>query len=155
MVHTDPNLTSNLPTHFNLCHLFERIVRSWGGQHFDHLGEVTGDISDLPIERSVLLTGTLNGLMVVRTSLEFTGWLQDQREGTFLGRYPATEILDELISLFCLYLFHDFWNPTTFHVGPIRPLASTPKDWPPTPPHTSCLVLVEGHPVELRLWMKD
>ena len=150
-----PNPFSVLQTHFNLCHLFERILHSWGAAEVRHLGEIQGQPSGLEVERSVVLTGTLNGFLTVRTSSEFLAWLREKRQGTFLGRYPETELLEELISLFSLYLFHDFWNPSTFHIGPIQPFPSTPSDWPVTPPHAACTLLVEGHLVEIRLWMKD
>jgi hypothetical protein len=146
---------STVPTRFSLCHLFERIIRSWGADHIQSLGEMTSGPGELPIERLVRLSGTLNGTLIVRTSPGFLAWLQNQRSGTFLGRYPADEIFEELISLFCLYLFHDFWNPATFHIGPIQPVRPTPPDRPPTRPHAACTLLVEDHPVEIRLWMRD
>jgi len=143
-----------LPNRFNLCPLFERIIRSWGANEIRSVGEVPGAAHDLPVERTVQLSGTLKGTLNVRSSFEFLHWLQNKRSDHFLGRYPADEIMDEMISLFCLYLYHDFWNPEAFHIGPIKPFQSHPQDWPSSPPDSACALLVEGHPVELRLWLE-
>jgi hypothetical protein len=101
----------------------------------------------------VTLTGALNGILVVRSTREFALWLRNQRENTALGRYPEDEVFEELISLFSLYLFHDFWRPHLFQIGPIHPFISLPVDWPAGSPTASSNLLVETHGVELRLWL--
>jgi hypothetical protein len=144
-----------LQAHFNFCHLFERIIRSWGAVDVRHLGDILGEPTGLPVERSVALSGTLTGVLNFRTTAEFLEWLRRQRTGTFLGQYPVEDILDELVSLFCLYLFHDYWNPSNFQVGPIHPVPSRPQDWPAGLPQVACTLLVEGQPVEIRLWVRN
>lgn len=154
MTHLNAGHAFILPTHFNLCYLFERIIRSWDAVNIHQIGENSKTGFGLLAERSVRLSGTLEGVLNVRTDSEFLDWLQDVRSDHFLGRYPAEEIFDELVSLFCLYLFHDFWNPDDFRIGPIKPIPSGPKDWPLGCPDCSCAMQVEGHPVELRLWLE-
>lgn len=141
--------------YFDLGHLFERIVRSWGAARIQYREDPFPAVAGLSMERRVALSGTLNGTLVLRSSDGFLDWLQAQRGETPLGRYPKEEIFEEMVSLFCLYLFHDFWKPLTFQIGPIRPQPSTPQDWPGWPPHASRALWVEGEPVEIRLWMKD
>ncbi len=145
--------TSNLH-YIQIGHLFERILRSWEVGQIRHLVPSTGPISDLPLERKINLTGTLNGFLVVRSTREFASHLKSQRENTPLGRYPDEEVFEELISLFCLYLFHDFWKPHLFKVGPIHPYPSVPRDWPQENPTASCSLIVGSFPLEIRLWVK-
>ncbi len=143
-------------THFlDPGHLFERIIRSWGAKSVIPLEFDRGKINYMPLERMALLKGTLKGTLVLRSSMEFSNWLQNQRSGTALGRYNEGEIFEELVSLFCLYLYHDFWNPNSFRIGPINPFRSVPQDWPKEPPSAFCPILVENHPVEIWLWLQD
>lgn len=140
---------------FDPGRLFERIIRAWGAEKVHPLTLNPAGTADLPVERRVILTGTLRGVLVLRTTTEFLYWLRGLRENTVMGRYNPEEIFEEMVSLYCLYLFHDFWNPDSFQIGPIRPSPSTPEDWPPSAPHASCGMEVEGFPLEIRLWLKD
>ncbi len=142
--------------HFiQLGHLLERILRSWDAGEIRHLAPPDGPVSYLPLERMVTLTGSLNGLLVVRSTREFAVHLRGQRENTPLGRYPEEEVFEELISLFCLYLFHDFWRPHLFKIGPILPFPSIPRDWPAENPDSFCALTVNGFPLEIRLWLNE
>jgi hypothetical protein len=136
-------------------HLFERTVRSWGAKDILHLETQLADTAYLPLERMVFLTGTVRGTLVLRASSEFGAWLRQQRSETPLGRYNEGELFEELLSLYSLCIFHHFWNSGDFQVGPIHPFRSIPVDWPEDRSHLSCSMLVEGHPVEIRLWLKD
>lgn len=142
------------PKFFDLGHPFEKILRSWGS------GQIQRVLSPLettyaPLERMTILTGTLSGTLVVRSSLEFAVQLRNLRSDSSLGRYSEAEVFEEMISLYSLYLFHDFWIPQDFQVGPIHPFRSVPADWPLGQPHAVSNYLVDGFPVEIRLWMKD
>ena len=157
MVGQQERITMN-SSHFHyihLGHLFERILRSWEAQQIQHLTPPAGPTSGLPLERMVTLSGALNGLLVVRSTRDFAVHLRSQRENTPLGRYPEEEVFEELISLFCLYLFHDFWKPHLFKVGPIHPFRSLPCDWPEADCTSACSLMVDGFPVEIRLWLND
>ncbi len=138
----------------DLVRPFERIIRSWDARQIRRLGAPEGQITELPLERMVTLTGALNGLLVVRSTRDFAVHLRSQRDNSPLGRYPEEEVYEELISLFCLYLFHDFWHPHLFEIGPIHPFRSIPQDWPQAAPASACSLEVDGFPVEIRLWLK-
>lgn len=153
MVHGHLSHFNSLSMGFNLCNLFERIVRSWGAEHVQVTGDTMTLDPDQNIERSIRLTGTLEGYLDIRCGEGFLDWLQAQRSDHFLGQYPAEEILDELIGLFCLYLYHDFWSPENFHIGPLKPAPSDPRNWPSPEPDYACSILVEDHPVDIRLWL--
>ena len=147
--------TKSVTTHFlDPGHLFERIIRSWGAKSVLPLNPDIRKINYMPLERMALLNGTLKGTLVFRSSMEFSNWLQNQRSGTALGRYNAEELFEELVSLFCLYLYHDFWNPNSFRIGPINPFRSVPQDWPEEAPSVTCALRVDGHPVEIWLWLE-
>lgn len=139
----------------NLGPLFEKILRTWNAGPVLSLGPLSETVSPLPLERMVTLTGALNGFLVVRSTREFAVWLRDLKENSPLGRYPEEENFEELISLFCLYLFHDFWRPHLFQIGPIHPFVSIPMDWPPENPTATCALKAGEHLVEIRLWLKD
>ena len=140
---------------FDLGHLFEKVVRSWGADHIRVLGIPPQEASNLSLERSVILSGSLNALFTARSSSDFAAWLRDQRQDTPLGQYPLEDVFEELISFFCLSLYHRFWRPHSFQIGPIEPFPSQPEFWPLLPPHSACALDVENYRVELRLWVKD
>lgn len=146
--------SSSLNPH-DLGRLFEKIVRSWGADDIRILGTPLATAEDLSLERSVILSGSLAGLLTARCSPELPAWLRDHRQETPLGRYPVEEVFEELVSFFCLSLSHRFWTPHSFQIGPIRPYVSQPEFWPLVQPHTACALDVEGHRVELRLWLRD
>ncbi len=139
----------------DLGHLFERTIRSWGGQSVFHLDSDLADIAYLPLERMAYLTGSVRGILVLRTSAEFGAWLRQQRNDTPLGRYSEAELFEELLSLYTLCVFHHFWDPEDFQIGPIHPFRSIPADWPDGPSQASCSLAVEGHPVEIRFWLSE
>ena len=143
------------PSFFNPGHAFERIIRSWGAEKIQYAGSLFEKNADLSMERMVILTGTLRGILVLRSSMGFSNWLRRQRMDTSLGLCSEAEVFEELVSLLCLYLFHDFWNPRSFKIGPIHPFPSIPMDWPQGLPHAACGLQVESYPVEIRLWMQD
>jgi hypothetical protein len=150
-----PAVTKTAPSRFfDPGHLFERIIRSWGANSVLRPEPGPVETTYMPMERMTLLTGTLQGTLVLRSSLEFSAWLRNQRSDTALGRYSEEEIFEEMVSLFCLYLYHDFWNPDSFRIGPIHPFRSVPRDWPKENAQVSCSLSVEGHPVEIRLWLE-
>lgn len=140
---------------FDLGHLFEKIVRSWGADHVRILGAPPAEIPDLSLERSVILSGSLNALLTARSSPEFAAWLRDQRQDTPLGRFPSEGVFEELVSFFSLSLYHRFWKPHSFQIGPIKPYPSQSEFWPFPPPYSACALDVENYRVELRLWIKD
>jgi hypothetical protein len=136
----------------DLGYLFERIIRSWGADRVEHLERPFDTKADLPMERMALLSGTLKGMVVLRSSREFPAWLQRQRVGLIPVGCSGTEAFEELLTLFALYLFHDFWTPDSFTVGPIHPFPSIPLDWPSEAPTAARGLVVEGFKVEIRLW---
>jgi hypothetical protein len=142
------------PKFFDLGHPFEKILHSWGSSRIQRM-LTPRETTYAPLERMTLLTGTLNGTLVVRSSQEFAAQLRNLRADSSLGRYNETEVFEEMVSLYSLYLFHDFWIPHDFQVGPIHPFRSVPADWPASQPHAVSNYLVDGFPVEIRLWMKD
>ena len=71
--------------------LFERIIRSWGGQWIQRIAFPSGVPTDLTIEQSVILAGSLNGFLNVRTTPAFSSWLRSQRGNTTLGSYSEEE----------------------------------------------------------------
>lgn len=140
------------PPYIDLCRLLGRILRSWGAERIQEQDFDLQVVADLPLERAVTLTGTLQGVLVVRCAPEFATWLRALRQSSALGRYPEEEVFEELVSLFCLYLFHDLWNPDSFEIGPIHPIPSVSTSWPAGSPHHACALEVEGMRLELRLW---
>ncbi len=136
----------------DIGYLFERLIRSWGADYVRHVESAFAPNTDLPMERMALLSGTLKGILVLRCSRDFPAWLQTQRSGLVPATYSEAEVYEEMLALFALYLFHDFWTPDSFTVGPVHPFPSIPKDWPEETPTAACGLVVEGFKVEIRLW---
>ena len=77
---------------FDLGHPLEKILRSWGAAHLHRVPFSTAQIQYAPLERMALLSGTLSGTLVMRSTMEFAVWLRDQRADASLGRYNETEV---------------------------------------------------------------
>jgi hypothetical protein len=152
MITRSDSSTSSLSPFFRLFSLFETFIHTWGAGSVEEL-DILGKSTDFSIERMVQLTGTLEGLLVLRASPAFVVWLRNKR-GFLTGDFKGDEIFNEMVSFYCLHLFHDFWKPDNFKIGPIKPRFSTPEDWPSKKFDHACCLLVEGHPVEIRLWLK-
>ncbi|MGH7740122.1 MAG: hypothetical protein ACREL1_08255 [bacterium] len=148
------NSSYSLPL-FDLSRPFEKIVRSWGAEEILRLPSDSRLDDTLTLERSVALTGTLTGFLNFRTTPEFSSWLRNQQGPSSAGLYSEDEVFDEMISLFGLYLFHDFWNPESFQIGPLQPLSDEPTELSFLPPHAVSRLRVENQMVEIRLWMRD
>ncbi len=149
----EPPLKPSAFPFLSLGNVFEKVIRSWGADRVRGLPPSPPQSPGFNLERSVALTGTLTGLLVVRCGEEFAEWLRAQRWKTHLGQCAAEEVFEELVCLFCLYLFHVFWRPDSFQIGPLHPYPSIPPSWPLSPPQAACALEVEGHRVELRLWL--
>jgi len=136
----------------DMGHHFERILKAWGAGSVIRQGRSFTAADDLPMERMALLSGTLKGILVMRSSREFPDWLKGLRAGLVPPGTGGAEAFEELLTLFAIYLYHDFWTPESFTIGPIRPFPSIRMDWPPEDPTALQACVVEGHRVEVRLW---
>ncbi len=140
---------------FDLSRLFEKIIQSWQAKPVEKLGGIFNDSLDLPKVKFVRLTGSLEGILMLRCSNDFPSWLRNHKGPMPWNYYNDEEILNELISLLCLKLFHSFWKPDGFRVGPIQPYETIPVNRPSQAPTAACGLKVENYPVEIRLWLTD
>lgn len=139
----------------DLFRMFRSVARSWGVENFEILNACWLCGADLPMERMVILSGTLRGFAILRADRGFPAFLRERREGRTPMAYGEAETFEELLSLFALFLFHDQWTREDFTIGPLRPFRSIPQDWPTGPPTAVCGMMVEGFPVEVRVWLED
>ena len=160
-----PNLTleSNafsLPSHMQrpphsleLTVLFREFVQFWTGLKTEIPSSKPPQNMEEPIEFATRWLGSVKGTLVLRASRRFQEKLIRifQEKGAAVPGGNA--LLQEMATLYSIFLLHYAWVDELFELGPILARPSQPNLWPSFEPHAFCAVEVEGEPVEIRLWM--
>jgi hypothetical protein len=151
-------LTSDLhipvvPHSMDLAKHFQKFVEYWAGAGIEYLGMASDEPIDMPVEVSLRWKGSISGTLVIRCYPEFLKWLTESRDYKPLHLCTEKEIFNEMSTLYCVYLIQYFWIAELFELGLILPRPSTSSDWPLREPDSTCSMLVEHNPVEIRLWV--
>lgn len=108
------------------------------------------ELMELPLEKSVHLTGKSNGLVVLRAGWDL-GLSLSRSVSSGSGKYPTVEeAFDRLVRLFCQRLISSQSHHTGFQSFLI--FTSGPWSWPAQTPLGSCSLEVDNHPLEIRVW---
>jgi len=142
-----------IPCSMDLARHFHRFVKYWAGTDVDYLGQASDNPMEMPVELVVRWKGSVGGTLVLRCFPDFLTWLPESRAYKPLNLCTGMEIFTEMTTLYCIYLIQQFWLTENFELGPILLRPSTPAQWPAREPHATCGILVDHHPVEIRLWM--
>ncbi len=143
-----------IPHSMDLAVHFEKFVKYWAGKAgVEYLGPVAEDPIEMPVEVSVRWKGSMGGTLVIRCYPDFLKWLMESRDYKPLNLCTEKEIFHEMSTLYCVYLIQYFWISDLFELGLVLPRASTSRDWPVREPDSTCGLLVEQNPVEIRLWI--
>ena len=145
--------TPQIPCSMDLAKNFHRFVKYWAGADMEYLGQASDNPMEMPVELIVRWKGSVSGTLVIRAFADFLQWLPESRAYKPLNLCTGKEIFSEMTTLYTIYLIQQFWLSEDFELGPILPRSSTPTQWPAREPHATCGLLVEGNPVEIRLWM--
>lgn len=143
-----------LPHALELTVLFREFVHYWTG-FSTAIPELSRhqNLAD-PLEFATRWSGSIKGTLVLRTSRNFLEKLTKLslgKEGNAGGNAP----LQEMATLYSIFLVHYAWMDELFELGPILARPSQPSLWPSGEPHAFCAVEVEGEPIEIRLWIDD
>lgn len=141
-----------LPHALELTVLFREFVHYWTGFRTMIPESGSPQAPTDPVEFATRWNGSVKGTLVLRTSRRFLEKLAQnfQEKGTNAG---GNTLLQEMATLYSIFLVHYAWMEELFELGPILARPSQPSLWPSSEPHASCAVEVEGEPVEIRLWL--
>jgi hypothetical protein len=143
-----------VPDSMELAVHFEKFVKYWGGEaEVEYLGHAPGDAIHMPVEVAVRWKGTVGGTLVIRCYHEFLEWLMNSRDYKPLYLCSEKEIFNEMCTLYCVHLIKHMWLSEIFEMGLVLPGPSSPTSWPLREPDSTCSLLVEQCPVEIRFWM--
>ena len=144
-----------IPHPMDLAMHFQKFVKYWAGKaEVEYLGPTGANTIDMPVEVSVRWKGSVSGTLVIRCYREFLNWLMESRDYKPLNLCTEKEIFHEMSTLYCVYLIQYFWISELFELGLVLPRPSTPQNWPVRDPDSTCSLLVEQNPVEIRLWLE-
>ena len=137
--------------------VFQKVLEKWAFLPSEYIGKVEEGPADLSLERMVAFTGPQQGLMVVRAQEEFGEFLWENLfgvEGT--PNEPSREdAFTEFVNLFFGHLSQRLRHSSSGTFEPFLPQVSHPGLWPSRRPTVGFAVLVDGIPLEIRLWIEN
>jgi hypothetical protein len=137
-----------------LASYFQKFINYWTQTDIRFLGDLRGEMVDMPVEICVRWNGNIRGTLIVRCDDDFTKWFSRNRNVRFSDACTGKEMLDEMIAEYGAYLICNFWKPELLEIGPLLPRPCRPEDWPVETPAAAFGVLVDKHPVEIRFWIE-
>lgn len=149
----DPSHLKRLPHALELTVLFRELVHFWTGLRTEIPTSDSPQSPEDPIEFATRWNGSVKGTLVLRASrrlAESLKWVFEDKEKKAAG---GNALLQEMTTLYSIFLVRYAWMDELFEMGPILARPSKPEFWPSTAPHAFCAVRVAGEPVEIRLWM--
>ena len=140
------------PHALELTVLFREFIRYWTGFNTSIPESYSSQGPKDPVEYFTRWNGSANGTLVLRTSQHFTEKLaqNSQEKGANVGGHAR---LQEMATLYSIFLVRYAWMDDLFELGPILARPSQSALWPSGEPHAFCAIDVEGEPVEIRLWL--
>ncbi len=129
------------PKFFDLGHPFEKILHSWGSSRIQRM-LTPRETTYAPLERMTPLDRDLERNPGGAELAGIRGpQLRNLRADSSLGRYNETEVFEEMISLYSLYLFMIFGFPHDFQVVPHPSFSFRPRGTGPRVSLTPFLII--------------
>jgi hypothetical protein len=142
-----------LPSPLDLFQCFNQFLNHWAGLPAQFINVRMEDMSPLALEQSLFFTGPLNGLLVLRTSLEFEKYLKEKLMGVQSRRHPAkSDLLLEMTVLFWHRFLMQYWRVDSRTLPPAVLKPSRPVHWPDRKPDSDCVLFIQHFPFEIRFW---
>jgi hypothetical protein len=140
-----------IPTDDELYQCFFSFLRRWSKLDAQWVGRPLDDTPPLRLERGLLFSDPLRGMLVIRTSMNFDDLLY---EIVNRSKNPSDspDLFIEMVILFWHRFVSDFWKKDTRTLKPVLFKATVPIDWPDRRPDSATLVFVKNIPLEIRLW---
>lgn len=146
--------TPAIPIPHIMANFFQKFVNYWALKtSVKYLGELQDWPVDMPVELCVRWKGNASGTVVFRCYDGFVKWLNKNKGYKPLNFATEKEMLNEMVGLYCTYLIYNFWRPELLKISPILTRPCTPEEWPTQYPDAAFGLLVDGNPVEIRLWV--
>ncbi len=140
-----------VPTDDELFQCFFSFLKRWSKLEAQWAGRPPEDTPSLELERGLLFTDPLKGMMVLRAAKDFENLLQEIRPGSKRS-FDSPELFIEMVVLFWHQFARDFWKRDTRTLKPVLFKATVPVDWPDRRPSSASLVFVKNLPLEIRIW---
>jgi hypothetical protein len=144
-------LESGLPTSEQLYEIFGKVLAKWAYLPSEYAGIQAGPSAVLSLEQGVYLTGAFKGTLVVRADAAIGQLLVEAALGDASDADSAADSFREIINVFCGHFLTTCWRSISF--GSFLPVPISRPSWPAEEPSVSCLVSVEGRPLEIRFWI--
>jgi hypothetical protein len=140
-----------IPTDDELYQCFFSFLKRWAKLDAQWVGRPLDDIPPLRLERGLLFSDPLRGMLVIRTSMNFEDLLC---EIVNRSKSPSDspDLFIEMVILFWHRFVSDFWKKDTRTLKPVLFKTTIPIDWPDRRPDSATLVFVKNIPLEIKLW---
>ncbi len=139
------------PRFMDMAKIFEKLLGYWSEPRVEYLGSAADYDPALSVEKTIKWNGSFQGTVSFRFSRKFQFWLLNRMESRAKGPLAEMDLMDEIPSTFCVQLVDRFWGREVFKMGPLTSRGSGKNPMEKT--QSSCAVLVDGHRVEIRLWV--
>jgi hypothetical protein len=132
--------------------LIKQVLKGWGEWAVRFDGKPAAGPAPLELERSVVVSGGMQGVLVLRCPSGFGRALAASRNSDATGE-PESAFRDfsqQVAHRLLETLAQQCPHPMVL----TAPINSTHRQWPAGRPRLSLAVLVDGLPLEVRLWLK-
>jgi hypothetical protein len=140
------------PGGFAVAEVVDRVLCDWAYLGSQPAGVPAPGPADLPLEYTVRLSGPAHYLLVMRSTEALGSAVAVASTGDPGAKGLGPDAFRELVNLVAGHLLTDCLDGGTELYRSFLPQASGPADWPGHEPMGQALLLVENHPLEIRLW---
>jgi hypothetical protein len=143
-----------VPHTMELTVLFQEFMAYWAGLKTEYLDWGSVQPSMKPVEYIVRWNGSSKGTLLFRSSDRLVDKLMDRFEKRGKGFPNKTALIQEMVTLYSIFLINSTWMDDTFNLGSILAHPCKPADRPRmAESHVFCAMGVDREPVEIRLWV--
>src|ERR1700733_4204322 len=119
-----------IPHTMELTVLFREFMAYWAGLKTEFLDWGTVQPSVKSVEYIVRWNGSVKGTLVVRSSERLLDKLMDRFREMDKGFPNKTALLQEMVTLYTVFLINSTWMDEYFNLGPILARPCKPEDRP-------------------------
>ncbi len=143
---------SSFPSRIDLFNALENILWFWPDL-FIQSAEFGENLSEhLSLARSVRLTGTHEGFVVLRTTPGLGAMMAEKLLGPGETDSRSADAFAEFVNMFCGYLMARIREKGKASFRHFLPVNTAKKDWPTMEPNATLVVGVQDHLLEISLW---
>ncbi|HTB34371.1 MAG TPA: hypothetical protein VNZ54_03995 [bacterium] len=140
------------PSGFAVAEVVDRVLSDWAYLSAQPAGMPAPGPAHLPLEFAVRLSGPSDFLLVMRSTEALGSAVAVASTGDPGANGLGPDAFRELVNLVAGHLLTECLDGGTALYRSFLPQASVPSDWPACDPMGQALLLVDNHPLEIRLW---